>query len=104
MDELVRAYLFAHYMNIMYGVAAICISLKLAYIGRQVSVSDDIPAWQSLWLRVAAALTGSAILWKATMRFHGGDQAYLIDVVREFSWCGFLAAAIVILKSRFGNW
>jgi hypothetical protein len=91
----------AHRMNMLYAFTALCIIYKMAFIIRQVPTKASISA--SL-LRVMCAVVATIVAMKALNRFDGADVATWFDIVRELSWCGFLATAIVVLKEKFGNW
>jgi hypothetical protein len=92
---------YEHWMNIIYAMAAMCIIYKLAIIARQVPAHINLSTDA---FRFMCAIVGTIVTVKAYGRFHGGDAATWFDIARELSWCGFLAAAIVVMKQKFGNW
>lgn len=102
-DAHVTAFIYAqaHWMNIIYAMTAACIIYKMAFIARQVPVRGSLAVKA---LRVTGAIVATIVAMKAFNRFEGGDAATWFDIIRELSWCGFLAAAIWVLKEKFGNW
>jgi hypothetical protein len=88
----------AHYMNLAYGLLAMCITYKMAFIICQ--IPKGVKYSYSL-LRLCAATVATLISAKAYFRFQGGDPATWIDLLREASWCGFLFMAMLVLQKLF---
>lgn len=91
----------AHWLNVLYGLTALCIAYKMMFIIRQVPAKHSLPFSA---LRVISAVVATIVLFKAYSRFHGGDAAQWFDIVRELSWCAFLFSAIFVLREKLGNW
>lgn len=87
-------------MNIIYGLIALCITYKMAFIIRQVPIKHSFAVSA---LRIMAAVVATIVLFKALSRFNSGDAAQWFDIMRELSWCGFLFAAIFVLREKFGK-
>ena len=86
--------------DIVYLLVALCIVYKLAWIARQVS---DIGTRSAGLLRLACLILGLIMLTRAAVRFVTYDPAAWIDCARELAWCGFLAAAIAVLRGPAGR-
>jgi hypothetical protein len=101
-DSHVTAFMLAqtHFMNVIYGLCALCVSYKMMFIIRQVPINYTLAANA---LRVTAAIVATIVLARAYSRFDGGDTAQWFDIIRELSWCGFLFAAIFVLRDKFGK-
>ena len=91
----------AHWMNVLYGIAALCVVYTMAFIIRQVPKKHGL-AFDAL--RIMSALVATIVAFKALSRFQGGDPAQWFDIIREFSWCLFLKSAICVLREKLGNW
>ena len=89
------------YLNIAYALVAMCVVYKLAFIARQCAAMGGHVA---LMMRMSCLVVGSILIIKAYGRIQGGDEAQILDVLRELSWCVFLATSITILRGRLGHW
>ena len=87
-------------LNIAYILAAMCVTYKLAFIVRALSA---IAGPAVMVMRAACLAVGTIVLVKAYGRIHGGDEAQLIDILRELSWCVFLASSIIVMRGRLGQ-
>lgn len=87
--------------NILYAMVAMCVVYKLAFFARQCSAMGGHVA---LMMRMTCLMVGSIMIIKAYGRIHGGDEAEILDILRELSWCVFLATSITILRGRLGHW
>jgi hypothetical protein len=82
-------------LDLAYFFAALCIGYKIAWINRQ---TFDLVTWPARLMRWSGMIVALLILAKSLWRFEDGDAATLLDVTREFAWCGFLFAAIAQLR------
>ena len=88
-------------MNAIYALTSLCIIYKMAFIVRMLPLKGS---FSSNVLRIMCAVVATIVAIKALGRFSGGDTAEWFDIIRELSWCGFLVAAIVASKERFGRY
>lgn len=89
-------------LNVLYLLAAICITYKMAWIAR---MTAHIHGWQATGLKFAGALYAIVVIGKAGFRFaDAADPATLVDVGRELCNCLFLFFAIAVLRIRTGHW
>jgi hypothetical protein len=87
-------------LDVVYFLVAMCCVYKLAWIARQVG---EMPGLAPHALRAACLILGLIMLGRAAVRFMTYDPAEWIDCLRELAWCGFLAAAIAVLRRPAGR-
>ena len=87
-------------LDTLYFLFAFCIAFKMAWVIRQTS---EVGGLTVRFMRFFGAAVAVVIMSKSILRFHGGDPASSLDVIREALWCGFMAYAIAWNKERLGK-
>ena len=84
----------AHLLHALFGLSALCIVYKLAYLVRQ---SAALPGPVVRPFRVLAVTLGTLITFQVATSVDAQETPSISDILINISWCAVLAAIIVMV-------